>query len=84
MRFSFATTFLGAVTAWWDNGHLLTARIAFDVLQVESPETIEEVNKILAPLRDSDPAWTTSESEERGFVECATWADEIKGKGGTW
>jgi hypothetical protein len=63
---------------------LLTARIAFDVLQVESPETIEEVNKILAPLRDSDPAWTTSESVERGFVECATWADEIKGKGGTW
>jgi RNAse (barnase) inhibitor barstar len=72
------------VSAWWDNGHLLTARIAFDVLNEESPSTVNAVNKILAPLREVDPSWTTSETPEHGFVECATWADEIKSKGGNW
>ena len=84
MRFTNIATVLGAVSAWWDNGHLLTARIAYDVLEKESPETIEAVNQILMPLRSSDPSWTTSESAEHGVVECATWADEIKSKGGNW
>ena len=39
---------------------------------------------MLEPLRQTDPSWTTSESPAHGFVECATWADEIKKLGAYW
>ena len=75
---------LSSVTAWWDHGHLLTARIAYDVLQKDSPGTIDAVNNLLEPLREADPKLTKTESAEHGFVECATWADIIKNLGGMW
>ena len=83
MKFYLAAL-VSTAAGWWDTGHLLTARVAFDILNEKSPETVTAVNDLLAPLRKSDPGYTSSETAEHGFVECATWADEIKGKGGRW
>ena len=38
------------VLAWWDTGHLIIARIAYNILQEKSPETITQINDILMPL----------------------------------
>jgi hypothetical protein len=79
--------FLGVATsgvqAWWNNGHLLVARIAYDILQTSSPATIQDVETILAVLKKSDPSWTSKEVNHP-FVECVTFADDIKAKGASW
>lgn len=71
------------VQAWWGEGHLLTARIAYDKLQAEDPDRVKNVEKVLSFLKTSDPGWTTSE-KDHPFVECATFADDIKHKGGSY
>lgn len=63
--------------AWWDRGHLLTARIAQYVLEESDPNTYNAAISILQPLRDIDPEWTVSEGDHM-FTECATFADVIK------
>merc|ERR1712176_1562778 len=69
--------------AWWGAGHVITARMAYDILQVENPKVINDVNTMLEYLKISDPKWTESENKYP-FVECATFADEIKHKGGSY
>jgi len=40
-----------SVSAWWGKGHLLAARIAYDILEKESPDTtLSTVQRILKPL----------------------------------
>lgn len=70
-------------SAWFGTGHLLVARTAYEILKVQSPGTITAVENILKPLTQSDPSWTKSEGNHP-MVECATFADEIKGKGARW
>lgn len=72
---------LSAVNAWWDHGHLLTARIAQNILEKEDPETYDSILEILKKLKETDPDWTVNE-ENHPFTECATYADFIKGKSG--
>lgn len=80
----FVFIFLFTITrAWWNPGHLITARVAYDFLQKEQPEIITDVNTKLDFLKISDPGWTNSE-KNYPFVECATFADEIKHKGGSY
>merc|ERR1719453_653049 len=74
---------LSVATAWWDHGHLLTALIAEKILLEEDAGTHEQVINILETLKIADPKWTTSE-DKHPMVECATFADEIKSKGGSW
>jgi hypothetical protein len=83
MRFALSVAIIGQAAAWFGTGHLLTARIAYDILSEKSPATITNVENILKTLNSSDPAWVKSEGKHP-FVECATFADEIKGKGGRW
>merc|ERR1712147_56755 len=83
MRFTLSVAIIGQAAAWFGTGHLLTARIAYDHLQEKSPSTITKVETILKKLQETDPSWTKSEGHHP-FVECATFADEIKGKGGRW
>ena len=71
------------VSAWWNQGHLLTARTAFDVLKEQSPNTVTDVEKVLSYLKKSDPGWTVNEGSHP-MVECATFADFIKYKGGSY
>ena len=68
-------------SAWWGTGHLLVARIAHDILEQKSPQTLQNVNDILAILKKSDPSWTSKEGDHP-MVECTTFADDIKYKGG--
>lgn len=69
------------VNAWWGKGHLLVSRMAHDILKEKSPKTIEQVDDLLAVLKKSDPDWTVKEGKHP-LVECATFADDIKYKGG--
>ena len=71
---------LGQTNAWWGNGHLLVARVAYELLD---QQTISQVEEILAVLKQSDPSWTHLEGEHP-FVECVTFADDIKYKGGSY
>ena len=74
---------LDSANGWWGNGHLLTSRVAYELLSKDSPDTISQVENILSVLKKSDPSWTKSE-EKRPFVECSTFADDIKHKGGAY
>ena len=73
----------GGAQAWWNEGHLLVNRVAMLVLEEESPMLPMKVNGILADLSNAFPDMTPSENL-LPFVECATWADEIKAKGGSF
>jgi hypothetical protein len=54
----------------------IAARIAYDKLNAESPALITRANTILSHLAE----FTTVE-KDYPFVECATFADDIKSKG---
>ena len=74
---------VGEASAWWDNGHLLVARIANDILTAKNPEVLAKVNTALAVLTKADPSYVEYEGKYP-FVECATFADKIKHRGGSW
>jgi len=42
---------LDVTSAWFGVGHLLVSRIAFDILQETSPETVTRVENLLDVLR---------------------------------
>merc|ERR1719183_256154 len=71
-----------SVNAWFGTGHLLVVRIAYEILEKQSPSTLQNVENILAVFKKSDPKLTSKETAEHGFVECATFADDIKYRGG--
>lgn len=62
---------------------LLVARIAYDILSKEAPDALAAANKMLDIYAKSEPSMVSLEGDYP-FVECATFADEIKSKGGTW
>jgi len=72
-----------ATTAWWGNGHLLVARGAYDILQDEAPNALAAAEEELKPLKQYYSSLTTDENNYP-FVECATFADNIKGQGYSW
>ena len=74
---------LDQTNGWWGNGHLLTSRVAFEILQKDSPDTVTQVENILKVLKVSDPSWTKSE-DTHPMIECVTFADDIKHKGGAY
>ena len=45
--------------------------------------TIDQVESILSILKKNDPTWTKKE-DKHPFVECVTFADDIKYKGGSY
>lgn len=77
--------FLGHATAFWQYGHLFVARIAYDKLQFskDGQAALAKANDLLKVYSSSHPDMTNLEGAYP-FVECATFADEIKAKGGTW
>jgi len=53
------------------------------LLEQYAPESLEDANEMLAYLMASDPDLTYHESDH-SFVECSTFADDIKYHGGAW
>lgn len=60
---------------------LLVAKLAYDILQKENPKALAGAEKILSVLAGQT---ITSSEDKYPFVECASFADEVKYKGGGW
>lgn len=61
------------------------ARVAYDQLSFtkEGQAALAKANQLLSVYGKSHPDMTNLE-DRYPFVECATFADEIKAKGGSW
>lgn len=77
--------FIGKAAAFWQYGHLFVARVAYDKLSFSQPgkAALDKATQLLQVYSASNPSMTNLEGNYP-FVECATFADEIKAKGGTW
>lgn len=69
--------------AWSINGHLFVANIAQDLLIENSPSSFNSALTMLEYLKNYDASLTAGEADHP-FVECATFADDIKYHGGAW
>ena len=82
------TALIQGTDAWSGPAHLLTARVAYEVLKSRNPDKIDQVEAILATLRQPGACPDTFETliveDKHPFVECATFADNIKYHGGGW
>jgi len=78
-----ATTFVGYVECWKAEGHVLIARIAYDILKSENPQALTKANSILKSLAVDNPTLTKKE-DKYPFVECSTLADDIRMAGGQY
>jgi hypothetical protein len=78
-----AAALVDTTNAWWGTGHLLVARIANDLLMNQSPSQLIATESLLGVLKRNDPSSTQKEGDHP-FVECTTFADDIKGKGGSY
>jgi len=76
-----AAALAGVTNAWFDTGHLLVARIGYEILQTESPSQLQKAENILSELKTNDPSAVSKEGSHP-FVECAPWADSFKYHGG--
>jgi hypothetical protein len=61
----------------------VVAKIGYDVLEAKYPSILKKANTLLAVYGDANPAQVPNEGDYP-FVECATFADEIKSHGGSW
>lgn len=90
MRYTSSAAVLLAVLcsqthAFWQYGHLYVARVAYDHLQftIQGRAALQGANDLLKIYKNARPDMIVSEGNYP-FVECATFADEIKEKNGTW
>jgi hypothetical protein len=76
---------LTPINAFWQYGHLFVARVAYDKLSfsTEGKAALAKANQLLKVYADARPDMVNLEGAYP-FVECATFADEIKAKGGSW
>ena len=83
MNKQFASIVLLATTAqaWWDKGHIITARVAYDILEAEAPAALESANTLLEVLANDSDIKALHDENKYPFVECAPFADAIKGQG---
>lgn len=77
------TALVATVQAWSINAHLLVANIAQTLLEQKNPDALAAANAMLATLHKSDPDLTENE-DTHSFVECATFADDVKYHGHAW
>jgi hypothetical protein len=62
---------------------LVVANVAQNLLQKHDTKALNGALKMLQALRTADPTLTSHE-DQHPFVECATFADDIKYNGGGW
>jgi len=70
------------VEAFWGTAHLLVARKAQDLLETSNPDVLNAALTELAVLKKYYSDLCTENNHP--FTECATFADDIKGKGYTF
>lgn len=69
--------------AWSINGHMIVANVAQNVLQASDVNSWNAANTLLSYLKAYDPTLTSHE-DQHPFIECSTFADDIKYNGGAW
>lgn len=69
------------VYSWKYQGHILIARIAHDILQMENPQALQKAQEVLSILKDEP---TTDSERDYRFVEAAPYADIIRMRGGSY
>ena len=69
------------VKAFNSETHLLIARVAYDILQEENPTALKAAESMLKSYSDSI---TADREGSHKFVECVTWGDDSKRRGGGW
>ena len=74
---------VGAAAAYSVNGHLAVANIAQDLLTVNNPTVLASAVQELVALQEYDPDLVYRENMYP-FIECSTFADDIKYHGGAW
>lgn len=74
---------VGSVAAWWDNGHLLVARIAQTELHKTARSKLTKAQQILGVVQKRLPNLTYRE-KNHPFVATATFGDFFKYKGGMY
>ena len=79
----FVTSITNRVKSWSINGHLFVANIAQDLLQQNSPAAFNQALTTLNYLTVYNATLTIGEGNYP-YVECATFADDIKYHGGAW
>jgi hypothetical protein len=70
-----------SASAWWDEGHMQIAYVAYKHLDAPVKDKVDALLK----LNKDYPKWTAGTSDEKtaklyAFVHAATWADDIKTK----
>lgn len=71
-----AALMVSSTQAWWNNGHMITARVAYDYIYKINPEILRKIEMTLEPLKHMN-----KNEDFHIFVESATFADDIKVKG---
>merc|ERR1712166_1048947 len=72
-----------AVASYSINGHLATANIGQDLLTTNNPTVLAAAVQELVALQQFDPDLVYREGMYP-FIECSTFADDIKYHGGAW
>jgi len=80
-----ASLLMGFTNAFWEFGHIFVARVAHDMLQStrDGRVALAKANDLLRVYSSANPSMIRSELNYP-FVECATFADQIKEKGIDW
>ena len=81
--FIMALALAGMARAWSINGHLFVANIAQDILLQNDPDSWDAANEMLTYYADAYPEDVTHE-DMHPFVECSTFADDMKYHGEAW
>lgn len=72
-----------AVKAYSINGHLAVANIAQNLLEEHDPTSFAAAINELKALQEFDPDLVYREANYP-YIECSTFADDIKYHGGAW
>jgi len=72
---------LSKIMAWNSHTHLMTAKFAYDMLKSTNPAALSKAEDLLRKYSDYS---IQKREEDYPFVECVTWADDIKRIGGGW
>lgn len=57
--------------------------MAYDILARDYPDALDQATALIKVYSDANPGKITKE-DQYPFVECATYADDIKRTGGGW